>query len=132
MRLWGRVLLQYLSGLNQLCTEGFFSVQPLCPLCLCGAGLSKQKSTTETQRTQRLHREKASNLARLSHHLVHFSDVEFFFSDHPACVVFKQYRPIADQIKQLSIKGESFVFGLQRLGKNVVDAMLVSLEQAAN
>src|SRR6185503_18239605 len=35
--------------------EHIFSVQPLCSLCLCGgfgAGL-----TTETQRTQRLHRE---------------------------------------------------------------------------
>ena len=29
------------------------SVQPLCPLCLCGYDVL----TTETQRTQRLHRE---------------------------------------------------------------------------
>src|SRR5262245_48568906 len=33
-----------------------FSVQPLCSLCLCG-GRRLQKSTTETQRALRLHRE---------------------------------------------------------------------------
>ena len=33
-----------------------FSVQPLCSLCLCGDSFSNH-STTETQRTQRLHRE---------------------------------------------------------------------------
>src|SRR6185437_12816003 len=32
-----------------------FSVQPPCSLCLCGC--SGRKITTETQRTQRLHRE---------------------------------------------------------------------------
>jgi PAS domain S-box-containing protein len=35
-----------------------FSVQPLCSLCLCGS-LLVAKSTTETQRTQRLHREES-------------------------------------------------------------------------
>src|SRR5574338_567628 len=33
-----------------------FSVQSLCSLCLCGS-LFLSKTTTETQRTQRLHRE---------------------------------------------------------------------------
>src|SRR6185437_10863821 len=33
-----------------------FSVQPLCSLCLCGC-FFEQFLTTETQRTQRLHRE---------------------------------------------------------------------------
>ena len=37
-----------------------FSVQPLCPLCLCGAVLFGIHPTTETQRTQRLHREEGA------------------------------------------------------------------------
>jgi hypothetical protein len=35
----------------------FFSVHPLCSLCLCGCLIHRNKLTTETQRTQRLHRE---------------------------------------------------------------------------
>ena len=34
----------------------FFSVQPLCALCLCGH-FAEQHLTTETQSTQRWHRE---------------------------------------------------------------------------
>ena len=37
-----------------------FSVQPLCPLCLCGR-FPCRSITTETQRTQRLHREESQN-----------------------------------------------------------------------
>ena len=45
--------------------EACFSVQPLCSLCLCGKYLAQ--ITTETQRTQRLHREDQSrySLAQL-------------------------------------------------------------------
>jgi hypothetical protein len=35
----------------------FFFVQPLCSLCLCGYSFARNKTTTEAQRTQRLHRE---------------------------------------------------------------------------
>jgi len=42
----------------------FFSVQSLCSLCLCG-GFCGRLSTTETQRTQMLHRgEQAESLGR--------------------------------------------------------------------
>jgi hypothetical protein len=43
----------------------FFSVETLRPLCLCGEGLAGQL-TTETQRTQRLHREEANQLEKLA------------------------------------------------------------------
>ena len=39
-----------------------FSVQTLCPLCLCGVVLLGMSSTTETQRTQSLHREETRSL----------------------------------------------------------------------
>src|SRR5881227_404710 len=49
-------------AIQQIFTRGLvvafiFSVQPLCPLCLCGFLYCERKSTTETQRTQRLHRD---------------------------------------------------------------------------
>jgi hypothetical protein len=44
----------------RLCNEKslleFFSVQPLCALCVCGV-FSEQERSTEAQSTQRLHRE---------------------------------------------------------------------------
>src|SRR5436190_7942096 len=43
--------------ITEWCLNLNFSVQPLCSLCLCGSPCSK--TTTETQRTQRLHREEA-------------------------------------------------------------------------
>src|SRR5262245_36956890 len=43
------------DGATELLTNlSCFSVQPLCSLCLCG---DFSTTTTETQRTQRLHRE---------------------------------------------------------------------------
>src|SRR5215208_2983328 len=41
---------------NRIAIANAFSVQPLCALCLCGETLLS-KTTTETQSTQRLHRE---------------------------------------------------------------------------
>src|SRR6185369_9811010 len=44
------------TELNYETRKQFFSVQPVCSLCLCGF-LFASKITTETQRTQRLHRD---------------------------------------------------------------------------
>src|SRR5690349_19072923 len=43
-------------ALHEKSFSNFFSVQSLCSLCLCGC-FFEQFLTTETQRTQRLHRE---------------------------------------------------------------------------
>jgi hypothetical protein len=50
-----------------------FSVQPLCPLCLCGC-FSNNSLTTEAQRTQRLHREEVRRTFRAKPAAVRFAD----------------------------------------------------------
>jgi hypothetical protein len=57
----GLLAVIFKSKLRRLCPKRFvsdFSVQPLCSLWLTD---SEQKLTTETQRTQRLHREEGSH-----------------------------------------------------------------------
>jgi len=45
------------GGFEQKVTKAFFSVQSLCSLCSLWLMNFEQKDTTESQRTQRLHRE---------------------------------------------------------------------------
>jgi hypothetical protein len=42
------------------CCPGLFSLCPLCDLCVSVLDQTKERLTTETQRTQRVHRELAN------------------------------------------------------------------------
>src|SRR6185369_10894950 len=63
-----KIISYFSSGLGDICRHKTsqvsinvcseqFSVQPLCSLCLCGDLIARTNTTTETQRTQRLHKD---------------------------------------------------------------------------
>ena len=72
------------------------------------------------------------DITRLAQHLVYFTQVHFFFSNHLARVFFEKNRAIAHQFKQPFVKRQACLLGFERFQQDIIDAMLLRFQERAN